>query len=152
MSYTYTYKKPVLVDTTITPQDIYGPHETPKISGYKIVDFRPPKKGERYLVNNNLQSCVHLTAVDICYGDDVFADYNPRYIVEKTTIIPETLSHMVTVNDVYGGPVEIPEGYRFVDFRPLCKGELYLENTDVTSVDTSVFTYTDYPRIIVEKI
>ena len=152
MSYTYTYKKPVLVDTTITPQDIYGPHETPKISGYKIVDFRPPKKGERYLVNNNLQSCVHLTAVDICYGDDVFADYNPRYIVEKTTIIPETLSHMVTVNDVYGGPVEIPDGYRFVDFRKLRRGELFLPFYNTNSVDKCAGSSTSYPRIIVEKI
>lgn len=146
MPYTYTYKKPVI----ITPQDIYGPHETPKISGYKIVDFRPPKKGERYLVNNNLQSCVHLTAVDICYGDDVFADYNPRYIVEKTTTIPETLSHMVTVHDVYGGPVEIPDGYRFVDFRPTREQDLYLAYDDPTRVTSGYNNFT--PRIIVEKI
>jgi len=76
----------------------------------------------------------------------------PDYIVEKITTIPETLSYMVTVNDVYGGPVEIPDGYRFVDFRKLRRGELFLPFYNTNSVDKCAGSSTSYPRIIVEKI
>ena len=145
MSYIYTYKKLV----TSTPQDIYGPHETPKISGYKIVDFRPPKEDEIYVINT-IGSKDHLTRIthSCC---DFLADA-PRYIVKKLATIPETLSYMITVNDVYGGPVEIPDGYRFVDFRKLRRGELFLPFYNTNSVDKCAGSSTSYPRIIVEKI
>lgn len=147
MPYTYTYTKPVI----ITPQDIYGPHETPKIPGYKIVDFRPPKKGEKYLINNSLKSSTHLIGVDTCYDDQVFANANARYILEKTEIIPGDIGYKITVQDVYNKPVEIPEGYRFVAFRPTRHNDLFLAWWD-TKIMQAFGDYSLSPRIIVEKI
>lgn len=141
MPYTYTYTKPVI----ITPQDIYGPHETPKIPGYKIVDFRPPKLEELY-IRHPLTSWPQKL---ICGDAKVFRESDPRYILEKTEIIPGDLGCKITVNAIYKKPVEIPDGYRFVDFRPPRRNDLFLAWGTILQAFED---YTVSPRIIVEKI
>lgn len=146
MSYKYTYEK------TITPQDIYGPHETPKIDGYKIVDFRPPKFNEWYIKCYGLYGLSgEARKVAVCGDGQMFLEYDARYILEKTEIIPGDLGCEITVQDVYNSPVEIPEGYRFVDFRPTRRNDLFLACQD-TKIMQAFGDDTFSPRIIVEKI
>lgn len=71
MDYSYCYT------LTITPEDIYGA-EGPRIpEGYKMVDFRPVRKGDMYLPTGTVATRV-FTCEDLIPGPR-----EPRLILEK---------------------------------------------------------------------
>lgn len=133
--------------TTITLKDVYGLNEKTLASivehdGYKIKEFRPPKLGDYYLSPVSLEIIYNL-------GKSI---KQPCLIVEKTeAVISKNEKAAITVADVYGSDVTIPEGYRYVAFRLVKEDDLFISIHTQKVLVNDIFT-DGCPRIIVEKI
>lgn len=101
-------------------------------------DFRCPKNGESYFDADG-EKRVALTEHGWV-----------RTLISKTQAISGKTPATITVQDVYGGDMEIPDGYKFVKFGIPKATELLLSRRDHSII--SVTAEWDSPRIIVEKI
>lgn len=101
--------------------------------GYEIVGFRIAEPGEWFLS----------TSMIPCLAEKRHINY--RIILKKKT-------SKITVRDVYGSSVTIPEGYEFVDFRPLVKGDLYITIFHSRGVLEHQYTDSTDPRIVIRRI
>lgn len=70
----------------IKPSEVYGEEAPVNIPSTlqkrnaKLVDFRPPRKGDNYI------AAFAGTEINRCYEDNIFAEKSPRFIVEFTDI------------------------------------------------------------------
>jgi hypothetical protein len=77
----------------------------------------------------------------------------PRLILKKAqreTVIKSIIC-TVSVQDVYGKDMEIPEGYKFIAFRRVMRGEEYLTSNGLVNTSFGAADYFNTPRIIVTK-
>lgn len=141
----YSYQ----ISRTITPTEVYG-KENPEVpEGYEIVDFRPPKKGENFLV-----------FYESAPASFNFGETEPRFILKKKiqTLDISGLSHSVKAADVYGKEKTIlspPEGYEFTgEFRNPKAGEyVYLGVGATWSPQINdPESWTESPRLILRKL
>ena len=139
-NYKYTYLE------TKTPEDIYSNQYLaagiPK--GYIVEAFRPPKSGELFLSDVGTVMQRHCTP----YTND------PRFILKKSPeIILGSEETTISVKEVYGSDVTIPEGWKFVRFGPPSGGDYYLNSLDPTMREywDKFMGKLDSPRIIVTK-
>lgn len=103
-------------------------------------DFRCPKNGESYFDADG-EKRVALTE----YG-------GVRTLISKTQVISGKTPATITVQDVYGHNVEIPEGYKFVRFGIPKPNEKAISTGRVDSFIEGPLFFDGKPRIIVEKI
>lgn len=107
----------------------------------ELLDFRPPTRGEEY--------------IPYCWGYDVafcnFRPDEPRFIVrKKEKQIVRNQSFTFTLKDIYGkDKIELPEGWKFRDFRKVKPNEHYL-SPDLMIVGPNAGNLS-YPYIIVER-
>ena len=132
----------------VTPEEIYRMDNiyTYIPAEYEVVDFRPPSKGEYYLTYNSSPSVVKYLHID-CF------DLNtPRLILrKKQEVISPNTSITLTVEEIYGGPVTIPEGWKFKEFDLPKADEHFISRTEDRSiVSSSLPIYS--PRIIITRV
>jgi hypothetical protein len=137
---------------TISIEDVYG--TAPEIpEGYKVLDFRLPRKGEYYAAYNGYWL--------LAYEDHIMAAALPALILSKLpdpVVVKMNVENTIktTVGDIYDDDVTIPTGYEFVDFRIPKPGELFLSATSGSVLihdGRHNFSYTviSDSRIIVKK-
>lgn len=136
--YTYTTTHSISVEDTydIACMDIP--------TGYEVIAFRPPCLGELFIP---------------CFGGmrtavEHFTHSNPRLILRakpKPEVLPENYSVMVSVKDIYGGPVTIPEGWRFVRFARVIDKEYFIPDYHGEPSQHKA-GHGDKVRIIVERV
>lgn len=116
-------------ECTIRPYDIYGDKKI-DFTGYDIVGFRPPMKGEQYFTAGNLSGNVVLNTAPFNYLGS-----NARYIVRQIpppppVIKPFEVRKTYTVDDIYNREFVFllnacPE-WEYVAFRLPVEGEYYI--------------------------
>jgi hypothetical protein len=129
----------------MTPSDVYSSRILNNASpaGYKIMEFRPPKRGELFITDSGFVNTLEIPD----YGKEC-----PRFILKKTAeIILGCEETSISVKEVYGKDMEIPEGYKYVGFRPPKLEEHYLTLHGVINTAPNSVAYTNMPRIIVTK-
>ena len=135
---------------TVTIEEIYPQYKVienisiPKdFEGYEITEFRPPKNGEWFIGTGGLAMHAHSTE---------FFSGQPRAILKPNpNFVEATLESLpVTVNDIYKGGIKLPPGYKFLAFRMVNLGDMFV------NCDTKMVTKVNYvgniptgPRIIV---
>ena len=103
-------------------------------------DFRCAKKGESYFDADG-EKRVEIIEYDLV-----------RVLICKRQAISHQVSTTITVQDVYGHNVEIPEGYKFVRFGIPKPNEKAISTGRVDSFIEGPLFFDGKPRIIVEKI
>ena len=134
--YAYNYTE------ILTPAEVYPARvlSAGSPAGYSITDFRPPKLGETFLADGG--GCYTATCN--------YKKNSPRFILKK---LPEIVlgceETSISVKEVYGGDVKIPEGWKYESFRIPKDGETYISTSDTVYTAGHGFTS---PRIIVKKV
>lgn len=106
----------------------------------EAIEFRIPKRGDLYFSNVSGQL---LEAIYDTYD-------RPRLIKERNTYVNSDLSYKISVGDIYKKPVKIPKGYRFLDFRPVQKNDLFILPVNGL-IQNACNPVSGIVRIIVEK-
>ena len=138
---------------TISIKDVYGTDNPEIPKGYKALEFRLANRGEHYFYGR----CVLRAGDDHQDSPYIILSKLPDPVVIKGNV-ENTFQSTITVAEIYGDDVLIPEGYEFVDFRVPVDGEYYCSN-NLGKVDlaTSLYYYRDddprkFSRIILRKV
>ena len=103
--YTYVYTEEK------TPHDVYDAKLLKNLNlpqNFQIIDFRPPVANEWFLADHGAP----MRCLDVTY-----AKYSPRFILKKLhEIVRGCEETSISVKEVYGGDVKIPEGWKFERF------------------------------------
>ena len=127
----------------LKPSDVY-PHGRPKVpEGWQVVTFRPPLKGENFIMAPEAQG-------DLWKAGHNYAGLCPRLIVERVPPAQQGFSKTLcfSVKEEYGtdNPV-IPKGWQAVDFRYPIVGNNFLDSFR-TQVHTNIRCNFPRPRLI----
>lgn len=89
------------------------------IAHYDVVDINTPKRGDLFLTTLG-----KVALVEYGYsGPPVLIVRRKRQLVDSKLCTP------IAVDDIYDRPVEIPDGYEFVDFRSPISGDTIIDSS-----------------------
>ena len=108
---------------TYTIKDIYNTSNPEIPEGYKATEFRFAKEGEYYLYRSGGNYISQRAVADHLGRPHIILTPLPSPVVVKGNV-ENTIT--ITVKDIYGSDVQLPEGYEFVDFRSPGKEEIFI--------------------------